>query len=77
MTYWCEARQQQELQGRSEPLMAGLQVTAQEAYPIPERVCGQMLREMDPECGMEDESYKRVVFDPVYRWRMGRAVAEE
>jgi len=76
LTFWAEGQQEVDLRGRHPPLMEGLKVSEQEAYPIPERVCEQMLREMDPSQGIENE-YKRVGTDPVYRWRIGRAVAQE
>jgi hypothetical protein len=58
------------------PLMEGLKVSEQERYPTTERVCSQLAREMDPEAAIE-QAYKRVGADPVYRWRIGRAVAQE
>jgi hypothetical protein len=73
--------------------MEGLKVSEQEQYPIIERVCTQLAREMDPEIAHEvahvmpvpdkDGNFpegpppKRVLGDPVYRWRIGRAVAQE
>jgi hypothetical protein len=44
-------------------------------HPPTQALCAQLLREMDPDTGIED-SYKRVAEDPVYRWRIGRTVAQ-
>lgn len=136
LTLWAQDTYAASLAGAAPPLLAGLRVSEQPAYPLPQvrawvgwlvcwwvqrrqapslarpasrlpahfsacpssilcscvppttrsipaslpcpsalqALCGQLLREMDPETGIED-AYKRVAEDPVYRWRVGRTVA--
>jgi hypothetical protein len=76
LTYWC---QQQISEGSAmlpQPLMPNLKVSTQKKYPILDRVCTQLVREMDPEQEVPAE-FKRVTTDPVFRWRISRAVATE
>jgi hypothetical protein len=76
LTYWCQQQIEAGTTMHPTPLMAGLKVAEQQQYPVPERVCSQLIREMDAAQGIESE-YKRVVTDPVFRWRISRAVAQE
>lgn len=82
--WWC--RKGAEAQGKPEPrccllhpttpalLVSACRPSSPAPRNPPQALCGQLLREMDPESGIED-SYKRVAEDPVYRWRLGRTVA--
>lgn len=108
LTHWAQDNYAAALAGTQPPLLAGLRVSEQPDYPLPQvrrragrpgrlperlparcrrpptrsrpaarrpqALCAQLLREMDPGAGIED-AYKRVTEDPVYRWRVGRAVA--
>lgn len=76
LTYWCQQQIDSGAAMQPRPLMSGLKVSEQDKYPVPERVCSQLIREMDPAQGIESE-YKRVTVDPVFRWRISRAVAQE
>lgn len=76
LTYWCQQQISDGTAMQPQPLMPSLKVSQQEKYPTLDRVCTQLVREMDPaqECAPE---FKRVTTDPVFRWRISRAVATE
>ncbi|WIA41510.1 hypothetical protein OEZ86_008881 [Tetradesmus obliquus] len=59
---------------KQQPLLAGLEV-AQQPYPTPEALCAQVMREMDPECGIL-QGDRRLADDGIFRWRVGRVVAQ-
>ncbi|KAF8055936.1 hypothetical protein HT031_006575 [Scenedesmus sp. PABB004] len=73
ITFWAAARVSD--RGLAEaPLLDGMRVDQQPQFPTPEAVCAQVLREADPDAGI-DREYARVAEDALYRWRLGRVVA--
>eukprot|EP00879_Flechtneria_rotunda_P006740 GHRR01007081.1.p1 GENE.GHRR01007081.1~~GHRR01007081.1.p1 ORF type:complete len:384 (+),score=172.09 GHRR01007081.1:2088-3239(+) len=75
ITFWAQGKIADHAQ-QQQPLLQALKVSQQQQYPTLEAVCMQVLREMDPDAGIELD-FRRVAEDPMYRWRLGRLVAQK